>query len=118
MPTAKPVSRRHEPRPGHALRKLATAKKPKAKYPTGYVPNRLRQLRERHKDSGGFYLTIAEVAKLLNVSESTVARHESDTPSVTRGLNEADVIAYARIYKVQTHELFDVKLDTPKRRTS
>ena len=58
--------------------------------------NRLRELREARK------LTQQEVAKLLDIDHTTVSRHESGS----RGLNPEDIQRYARLYKVESYELF------------
>lgn len=58
--------------------------------------NRLRELREARK------LTQQEVAKLLDIDHTTVSRHESGS----RGLNPEDIQKYARLYKVESYELF------------
>ena len=58
--------------------------------------NRLRELRESRK------LTQQEVAKLLNIDHTTVSRHESGS----RGLSPEDIQKYARLYKVESYELF------------
>lgn len=74
--------------------------------------NRLQQLRERHKPKG-FWLTQGEVAKVLGIAEATVSRHESGE----RGLSHDDVEAYAKLYKVQTHEIFaNLTIDSNTRR--
>lgn len=59
-------------------------------------PNRLHELRVRSR------LTQAEVAKLLDVSMSSVAKFETGTRQPSRG----EIIGLARIYKVETFELF------------
>ena len=58
--------------------------------------NRLRELREARK------LTQQEVAKLLDIDHTTISRHESGS----RGLSPEDVQKYARLYKVESYELF------------
>ena len=58
--------------------------------------HRLRELREARK------LTQQEVAKLLDIDHTTVSRHESDS----RGLSPEDIQKYARLYKVESYELF------------
>lgn len=60
------------------------------------LKNRLRELRETCK------LTQQEVAKLLDIDYTTVSRHESGS----RGLSPEDVQKYARLYKVESYELF------------
>ena len=88
--------------------------------PTGkpkVAPNRLTYLRERHKAKGGFWLTMAEAGKILGISEAAVSRHESKDPRTARGLSHDDVLAYAKLYKVQPHEIFEgLTTDPPKRR--
>lgn len=58
--------------------------------------NRLRELRKRSK------LTQMEVAKLLDLDLASISRHESGG----RNLSPEMVKRYARLYKVETHELF------------
>ena len=58
--------------------------------------NQLRIQRERSR------LTQQEVAKLLGIDYSTVSKHESGD----RGLSALDIERYAKLYKVQTYELF------------
>lgn len=60
------------------------------------MKNRLRKLREARK------LTQQEVAKLLDIDHTTVSRHESGS----RGLGPEDIQKYARLYKVESWELF------------
>lgn len=66
------------------------------------VENRLRYLRERGKRDGGMWLTLAEAATCLGLSESTVSRHENNS----RSLSEEDVAKYAQLYKVRSHQIF------------
>lgn len=66
------------------------------------APNNLQQLRERHKAKGGFYLTLAEMARLMNLDESQVSRHENGL----RGMSPDDVKRYARILKVDPLDIF------------
>lgn len=67
-----------------------------------YTDNNLRVLREERQ------LTVREVAALLahhlnkNVDFSTVSRHETGERNIT----DEFAIAYAAIYKVETHKLF------------
>ena len=58
--------------------------------------NRLRELREARK------LTQQEVAKLLDIDHTTISRHESGS----RSLSPEDIQKYARLYKVESYELF------------
>ena len=60
------------------------------------LKNRLRELREARK------LTQQEVAKLLDIDHTTVSRHESGS----RNLSPEDIQKYARLYKVESYELF------------
>jgi len=60
------------------------------------LKNRLRELREARK------LTQQEVAKLLDIDHTTVSKHESGS----RNLTPEDVQKYARLYKVESYELF------------
>jgi putative transcriptional regulator len=60
------------------------------------LKNRLRELREARK------LTQQEVAKLLDIDHTTISRHESGS----RGLSPEDIQKYARLYKVESYELF------------
>ncbi len=59
-------------------------------------PNRLHELRLRSR------LTQAEVAKLLDVSMSSIAKFETGTRQPSR----EEIIGLARLYKVETFELF------------
>lgn len=76
------------------------------------VPNRLKYLRERHKNEGGLWLTLEEAANALGYSPSTVSRHENQS----RSLSDEDVQNYSRLYKVRETELF--KGLTTKQRAS
>lgn len=58
--------------------------------------NRLAKLRTERK------LTQAEVAKVLDLDVTTVCKHETGD----RGLRSEEVAKYAKLYKVQSHELF------------
>lgn len=58
--------------------------------------NRLRELRLERK------LTQEEVAKLLDIDNTTVSKHETGL----RGLSLEDIEKYARLYKVEPFELF------------
>ena len=58
--------------------------------------HRLRELREACR------LTQQEVAKLLDIDHTTVSRHESGS----RGLSPEDIQKYARLYEVESYELF------------
>lgn len=62
------------------------------------MQNNLKNLRTASK------LTQKEVAKLIDKDETLVSMHESGT----RNLTQNDILAYAKIFKVQTHELFIV----------
>ena len=71
--------------------------------------NRLRELRLERK------LTQEEVAKLLDIDNTTVSKHETGL----RGLSLEDIRKYARLYKVEPFELFvspeDIKKGVPLR---
>lgn len=60
------------------------------------VPNRLKELRAISR------LTQEEVAKILDIDSTTISKHENGD----RSLSNKDAIAYAQLYKVDTHELF------------
>lgn len=64
-------------------------------------PNQLRSLREK-----GVVLSMAEVGKLIGCDEATVSRHETGARSMSR----EQILAYAKLYRCETHELF---LDLP-----
>lgn len=61
------------------------------------IRNRLREIREER-----MHLTLAEVAKLLECDVSTVSRHESGDRSLTPDW----IDRYARLYKIQSYEIF------------
>lgn len=58
--------------------------------------NKLRQLRDRSR------LSLSEVATLTGFDTSTISKHENGT----RGLTPEAITKYAKIYKVDTYELF------------
>lgn len=60
------------------------------------LPNRLKELREQSK------LTQEEIAKLMDLDFTTISKHEN----MDRSIKDTDLEKYARIYKVQTHEIF------------
>lgn len=60
--------------------------------------NRLRELRDRSR------LTLQEVSILTGYDVTTISRHESSQ----RGLSEEAINKYAALYKVKTHELFEL----------
>ena len=62
------------------------------------IPNRLRKLRERS------HLTLGEVSKLTDYDVTTISKHEGGT----RGLTDDAIRKYARLYKVDTHQLFEL----------
>lgn len=74
----------------HAEKEVGTVKK-----------NRLKYLRERGKNDGSLWLTQEEVAKLSGYDYTTVSRHESG-----RGLTAEAIERYAKLYKVETYEVF------------
>ena len=58
--------------------------------------NRLKELRDRSR------LTLEEVSMITGFSVPTISRHESGG----RSLSEEAVLKYAKLYKVETYELF------------
>lgn len=65
------------------------------------MENRLKELRDRSR------LTLQEVSIITGYSVPTISRHESGG----RGLTEEAVLKYSALYKVNTHELFNIPLD-------
>jgi len=66
--------------------------------------NRVRTLR-----TGGVKLTQEELAKLVGIDSTTVARHEAGS----RGLSSEMIDMYARVFKCPTHELFIDPVNLP-----
>lgn len=62
------------------------------------VKNRLREYRDRSR------LSLTEVSMLTGFDTSTISKHENGT----RGLTSDAVIRYSKLYKVETHELFEL----------
>lgn len=60
------------------------------------IPNRIKELRERSR------LTQEELGKLLGVDATTISKHETGD----RALSDDKVMAYAKVFKVSTHEIF------------
>lgn len=60
--------------------------------------NRLKELRDRSR------LTLEEVSMITGFAVTTISRHESGG----RSLSEEAILKYASLYKVNTHELFDI----------
>jgi transcriptional regulator with XRE-family HTH domain len=58
--------------------------------------NKLRQLRDRSR------LSLAEVSILTGYATSTISKHESGD----RALTDDAIEKYAKLYKVETHEIF------------
>lgn len=58
--------------------------------------NRLRELRDRSR------LTLEEVSLITGISPTAISRHENGS----RSLSEENILKYASLYKVNTHELF------------
>lgn len=58
--------------------------------------NRIKEQRELSR------LTQEELAKLMDLDFTTVSRHESSA----RALSQEDIFKYARIFKIQSYELF------------
>lgn len=86
---------------------MATKKRKKegaAAAPPKKHSNQLRVLRER-----GIVLSMAQVAKLIGQDEATVSRHETGA----RSMNRDQIVAYAKLYGVETHELFMENTDSP-----
>jgi transcriptional regulator with XRE-family HTH domain len=65
-------------------------------------PNNLTALRERGKGRGGIWLTIEEVSRLTGLSSGYISLQENGK----RPMSDEQVTMYARIYKVQTHQIF------------
>lgn len=63
--------------------------------------NRLREYRDRAR------LTLQEVSKITDIDVTTISKHENGARALT---NEA-IIKYAQLYKVETHELFDIEIE-------
>lgn len=59
-------------------------------------PNRLRELRE-----AGVKLSQEQTGKLLGCDGASVSRHENGQP-----LSRQQILAYAELYGVPTHEIF------------
>jgi len=60
------------------------------------LPNRIKELRESRK------LTQKEISLLTGKDETLVSMHEN----MKRPLNHQDILAYSKIFKIETHELF------------
>lgn len=58
--------------------------------------NRIAELRKSRQ------LTQEELGKLMDLDHTTVSRHESGDRTPTT----SEIVKYARIFKVETHELF------------
>lgn len=58
--------------------------------------NRLKYFRNRSR------LTQQEIAKLLDFDVTLVSKHEN----WSRRMTDDQIVAYANVYKVKTHELF------------
>lgn len=65
------------------------------------VSNRLRELRDRSR------LTLQEVSILTGFAVPTISRHESGD----RALSEEAITKYAALYKVPTHQLFNIGVE-------
>ncbi|HLA14787.1 MAG TPA: helix-turn-helix transcriptional regulator [Gemmatimonadaceae bacterium] len=59
--------------------------------------NRLAELR-----GAGVLLSQEHVAKIIGVDAATVSRHESGA----RAMTKEQILAYAALYRVPSHELF------------
>lgn len=60
------------------------------------VPNRIKHFREK------INLTQKELGRLVGVDETTVSKHETGD----RALSDTMIKEYAKVFKVETHELF------------
>ena len=60
------------------------------------VRNNLRYEREKSR------LTQMEVAKILGKNSTLVSHHEN----LTRAMTDDDIKEYARLFKIETHQLF------------
>lgn len=66
---------------------------------TSNIPkNRLREYRDRAR------LTLKEVSILTGLDVTTISKHEAGV----RRMTEEAINKYAALYKVQTHELFEL----------
>jgi transcriptional regulator with XRE-family HTH domain len=65
---------------------------------TNIPRNKLAQLRKRSR------LTQQEVSILTGYDVTTISKHECGT----RGLDHDAVLKYARLYKVETYEIFEL----------
>lgn len=63
------------------------------------IKNRLREYRDRSR------LTLQEVSILTGYDVTTISRHESGQ----RSLSDEAMKKYAALYKVETHELLDLR---------
>ena len=68
----------------------------------GSTRNRLRQFRERSR------LSLTEVATLTGFDVSTISKHENGQ----RGLTPEAITKYAKLYKVESYELFYLEVVT------
>lgn len=68
---------------------------------TEQTPNRLKLLRTQ----GPLNLTLQEVSMITGYNISTISRHESGE----LGLSPQAIVAYAKLYKVETYEIFFVR---------
>lgn len=64
----------------------------------GIPKNRLREYRDRAR------LTLKEVSILTGFDTTTISKHESSD----RRMTEEAINKYAALYKVETHELFEL----------
>lgn len=60
--------------------------------------NRLKELRDRSR------LTLKEVSIITGIAETTISKHES----CDRRMTDEAIDKYAALYKVKTHELFEL----------
>jgi len=68
--------------------------------------NRLKYLRMRGKESGTLWLTAEEVSAIRGIKVERYRKQENGQSP----LDERDIVAYARIFKVESYEIFVPKL--------
>ena len=60
------------------------------------LSNQLKRLRENIK------LTQSELSKIVEIDQTMISKHEN----MERPLTQRDILAYAKVFKCETHELF------------
>lgn len=63
--------------------------------------NNLKKLRERSR------LTLEEVHTLIGYDVTTISKHEN----CSRGLTDEAIKKYAKLYKVETYEIFALEVE-------